>query len=82
MVSKRFKQDSFQVFTGRDQPFNTAETKEIQTQVLRVMVSAGLPFQMYLTDFRSMLRLKLNSLPKVFVFQKGGSIRTTSRLRN
>ncbi|KAJ7362771.1 hypothetical protein DFH08DRAFT_326791, partial [Mycena albidolilacea] len=46
-ASKRFKQGSFQVFTGRDQPFTTAETEEIQAQVLRATVSAGLPFRMW-----------------------------------
>ncbi|KAF8188283.1 ribonuclease H-like domain-containing protein [Mycena galopus ATCC 62051] len=44
---KRLKQGFFQVFTGKDQPFSPAETEEIQAQVLRATISAGMPFRVW-----------------------------------
>ncbi|KAF8173539.1 hypothetical protein K438DRAFT_1772075 [Mycena galopus ATCC 62051] len=44
---KRLKQGFFQVFTGKNQPFSPAETEEIQAQVLRATISAGMPFRVW-----------------------------------
>jgi hypothetical protein len=44
---KRLKQGFFQVFSGKDQPFTTAEAAEFQAQALRATVSAGLPFRVW-----------------------------------
>jgi hypothetical protein len=44
---KRLKQGVFQVFSGKDQPFTTAEAAELQAQALRATVSAGLPFRVW-----------------------------------
>ncbi|KAJ6460569.1 ribonuclease H-like domain-containing protein, partial [Mycena sanguinolenta] len=46
-AEKRRKQGVFQVFSGLDQPFSTAEAAEIQAQALRATVSAGLPFRVW-----------------------------------
>ncbi|KAJ7122587.1 ribonuclease H-like domain-containing protein [Mycena crocata] len=52
---KRLQQGVFQVFSGRDQPFTTAEAEAIQAQTLRATVSAGLAFRTF--ENREVLKL-------------------------